>query len=429
LDGRIEPLTDRRGPDEHPLASPDGKHVAYLGFDEKESSYTAMRLYVMGADGSNPRCLTCSLDREVADPVWSRDDGQIYVTVGDQGAHDVYSVGIDGAIEKMTDGTSEITAISVDTTGRLAGVLSDPSTPADVVTFSRQDPAPRRLTQVNADILDHRTFSKLEEVWFESSFDGRRIQGWILKPPNFDPAHKYPLILYIHGGPHAMYGLGFEFEFQVHAANGYVVFYCNPRGSTGYGQDFANMIQYNYPGDDYFDLMSGVDEVISRGYIDQENLFITGGSGGGVLTCWVIGRTDRFAAAVSQYPVINWFSFVLTSDITKYVKMRWFKGFPWEAVEDHMRRSPISLVGNVTTPTLLITGEEDWRTPISETEQYYQALKIQKKEARLVRVPGEAHGIRGRPSHYIAKMLHIAQWFEQHKRGAMKSAPAETTSN
>ena len=209
------------------------------------------------------------------------------------------------------------------------------------------------------------------------------------------------------------------------SADGYVVFYCNPRGSTGYGEEFGNIIQYAYPGDDYFDLMSGVDEVVSRGYIDTDNLFVTGGSGGGVLTCWVIGRTDRFAAAVSQYPVINWYSFVLTCDITAYVRKRWFRDFPWNATENYMRRSPISLVGNVTTPTLLITGEEDWRTPISETEQYYQALRLQKKEARLVRVPGEAHGVQGRPSHYIAKILHISEWFEQHKRGALKAEAQE----
>ncbi len=293
-----------------------------------------------------------------------------------------------------------------------------------MVTFVAGKEKPRQLTHVNDDILDHRKIGKIEEIRYASSFDGRDMQGWIVYPPEFDPQRKYPLILYIHGGPHAMYGVGFNFEFQAHAANDNVIFYCNPRGSTGYGEEFANSIQYNYPGDDYFDLMSGVDEVIKRGFVDEENMFVTGGSGGGVLTCWVIGRTERFAAAVSQYPVINWYSFVLTCDITAYVHKRWFKGYPWDALEDHMRRSPISLVGHVTTPTLLITGEVDWRTPISETEQYYQALKIQKKEAKMIRMPEEAHGVRGRPSHYIAKMLHIADWFESHKRGGDEE-PAE----
>ncbi len=425
LDGTIEALTDRRGPDEGPVVSPDGDWIAYTGFDEKDYSYTITRLYVMTPEGEKVRCLTPELDRDVSDVVWSRDSSELYIAVRDRGRQDVHSVKPDGTLSQLTEGMHQVRDISVDRHGRFAATFSDPETPRDVVTFSRDDGALTRLTRVNDDVLGYRTLGEVEEVWYESSHGGHRIQGWIVKPPDFDPSRKYPLILYIHGGPHAMYGVGFSFEFQVHAAGDYVVLYTNPRGSTGYGEEFGNIIQYNYPGDDYFDLMSGVDKVVSRGYIDTDNLFVTGGSGGGVLTCWVIGRTDRFAAAVSQYPVINWYSFVLTCDIMAYVHKRWFQDFPWDAVGEYMRRSPISLVGNVTTPTLLITGEEDWRTPISETEQYYQALRLQKKKARLVRVPGEAHGVRGRPSNYIAKILHISEWFEEHKRGALKTEEDE----
>jgi len=416
MDGTIEALTDRRGPDRDPIVSPRGSWIAYTGFDEKEFAYTITRLYVMRADGTEVKCLTPELDRDVSDVVWCPGGAHVYVTIRDRGLQNVHRVGLDGQMAEVTEGVHQIRGITAAPNGRLAGVLTNPTLPGDVVTFTTSSGNPLRLTNVNDDLLDHREIGSLEEIWYESSLDGRKVQGWILKPPAFDPSRKYPLILYIHGGPHAMYSVRFSFEFQVLAAEDYVVFYCNPRGSTGYGEEFGNIIQYKYPGDDYHDLMSGVGDVVKRGYIDERNLFVTGGSGGGVLTCWIIGQTDRFAAAVSQYPVINWYSFVLTCDITGYVAKRWFRGFPWEEMENHMARSPISLVGNVTTPTLLITGEADWRTPISETEQYYQALRIQKKEAKLVRVPDEAHGVHARPSHYIAKILHIREWFELHKR-------------
>jgi acylaminoacyl-peptidase len=255
----------------------------------------------------------------------------------------------------------------------------------------------------------------VEEIWYDSSKDKRRIHGWIIRPPDFDASKKYPLILEIHGGPFANYGDRFDLEKQMMAAAGYVVLYTNPRGSTSYGEDFANLIHHAYPGDDFYDLNSGVDAMIAKGYIDPERLYVTGGSGGGVLTCWMIGRTPRFRAAASLYPVINWYSWMLTADIGTTVGRYWFPGMPWDNVEHFEKRSLLSVVKNVKTPTLILTGEQDYRTPMSDSEQYYQALKMLGVESVLVRVPDEPHGTSVRPSHHISKILHIIGWFDQHR--------------
>jgi dipeptidyl aminopeptidase/acylaminoacyl peptidase len=273
----------------------------------------------------------------------------------------------------------------------------------------------KRLTNVNEDLFSYRKIGKTKEISWESSFDKKQMQGWIVTPPNFDPTKKYPLILEIHGGPFAMYGPSFTYEIQAYAAAGYVVLYCNPRGSTGYGQEFGNSIHHDYPNHDYDDLMSGVDAVISKGYIDTNNLFVTGGSGGGVLTAWIIGKTNRFKAAVVAKPVINWYSFVLNADIPAFFAKYWFGKMPWEDVEYYHKRSPISLVGNVKTPTMLLTGEQDFRTPISESEQYYTALKLQGVESAMVRIPNASHGLVNRPSMLLSKTAAILSWFNYYK--------------
>jgi acylaminoacyl-peptidase len=256
----------------------------------------------------------------------------------------------------------------------------------------------------------------VEEIWFESSFDGKMIHGWIVKPPNFDSSKKYPLILEIHGGPHTNYGFHFSSEVQLFASKGYVVLYTNPRGSTSYGKDFANLIHHNYPSQDYDDLISGVDFVIKKGYIDESNLFVTGGSGGGVLTAWIVGKTDRFTAAVVAKPVINWYSFVLYADNIGYFYKYWFKDLPWNDPESYLKRSPISYVGNVKTPTMVLTGEKDYRTPMAESEQFYAGLKLNKVETMLVRIPNANHGIASKPSNLIAKVNAIISWFEKYKK-------------
>jgi acylaminoacyl-peptidase len=307
-------------------------------------------------------------------------------------------------------------AFSVGPGGVLAFTQTSATRPAELAVVTPGMSQPHRLSSLNEGLLGDRALAPAEEIWYPSSHDGRKVQGWILKPPGFDPKKKYPLILEIHGGPFADYGERFAGELQLYAAAGYVVFYANPRGSTGYGEEFGNLIHHAYPGNDYDDLMSGVDAVIGRGYVDAGNLFVTGGSGGGVLTCWIVGKTGRFRAAVAGYPVINWYSFVLTADVSPFFTRYWFPGMPWEQPEHYLKRSPLSLVGRVTTPTMLMTGEEDYRTPISEAEQFYKALKLRKVEAALVRVPGAGHNVSARPSHFIAKAAYVLKWFDTHRK-------------
>jgi acylaminoacyl-peptidase len=294
--------------------------------------------------------------------------------------------------------------------GSIAYTDGDAYRPADV-GLARPGREAARLTHLNLDLLEGKKLGRVQEIWFESSYDDRRVQGWVMTPPDFDPGTKYPLILEIHGGPFAAYGPHFSAEDQLYAAAGYVVLYINPRGSTSYGEEFGNLIHHAYPGNDYHDLMSGVDAVLEEGYVDPDRLYVTGGSGGGVLSSWIVGHTDRFRAAAVQKPVINWYSFVLYADGPAFFYKYWFPGPPWEHERHYMERSPLSHVGNVTTPTMLITGEQDWRTPISESEQYYAALQIRGVPSVLVRVPEASHGIAARPSHLLGKVAHILGWF------------------
>jgi len=416
-DGAVRALTDRRGPDLSPEVSPRGDRIAYLGFDDRYQGYQVTELYVMNRDGSGSRLLSGDLDRGLSNPQWGADGQSIYVQYDDEGITKVGRYSLDGRFTEVTanlgSGTSAYAGgtYRVGPRDRVAFTYSTTSHPVDLAVVDRPGGEPRILTAVNADLMAARTFGEVEEIWYESSVDGRRIQGWIVKPPHFDPSRKYPLILEIHGGPFANYGARFDVEKQMMAARGYVVVYVNPRGSTSYGGAFGNLIHHAYPGDDFYDLDSGVDAVVQRGYVDGSRLFVTGGSGGGVLTSWTIGHTDRFRAAVTVYPVINWYSFVLTADIGSWVSKYWFPGAPWDNVEHYESRSLLSVVKNVKTPTMVLTGEEDYRTPMSESEQYYQALKMLGVEAALVRVPGEPHGIRRRPSHWMAKLENILGWF------------------
>jgi acylaminoacyl-peptidase len=424
-DGAVKALTTRLGPDDEPVVSPDGKHIAYLGYDEKYHGYEVRKLYLMNRDGSGTRVLTEALDRDVAGPRWAADNSGLYFRAADQGNTGLYFISSEGSLRKLTgnigSGMSAYAggaACSVARDGTFAVTYTRPNVPGEIAVGNGRAPGAKVITAVNEGLLSGRTLGQVEEIWYESSKDGRKIQGWILKPPGFDPSKKYPLILEIHGGPFADYGDRFDLEKQLMAAQGYVVLYTNPRGSTSYGAEFGNLIHHAYPGDDFFDLNSGVDAVIAKGYIDPEQLFVTGGSGGGVLTCWVIGHTTRFKAAVTVYPVINWYSFVLTSDIGGWIYKYWFPGLPWDHVAHYEKRSLLSVVKNVKTPTMVLTGEADYRTPMSDSEQYYQALKILGVESVLVRVPDEPHGIAVRPSHHMSKVLHIIGWFDRHRKGA-----------
>ncbi|NIR47023.1 S9 family peptidase [candidate division KSB1 bacterium] len=423
-DGAIKAITHRQGPDTDPVMSPYGKKIAYLGFDDKYQGYQTTRLYVMNRDGSGREVITADFDRDVRRPFWSADGKGLYFQYDDEGNTKIGFVSLDGAVHTLAKDVGGLSlgrpyaagSFSVARNGRFAFTHSQPDHPADVAVGSKGNADESRLTYLNKDLFGYKQLGSVEEIWYESSYDdGRQIQGWIVKPPKFDPIKTYPLILEIHGGPFANYGDRFAAEIQLYAAAGYVVFYANPRGSTSYGEEFGNLIHHNYPGQDYDDLMSGVDAVIERGYIDEENLFVTGGSGGGVLSAWIVGKTDRFRAAVVAKPVINWYSFVLTSDAYNFFYKYWFPGFPWDHAEHYLQRSPLHHVGNVTTPTMLLTGEVDYRTPISESEQFYQALKLRKIDTALVRVPDASHGIAARPSNLIAKVLHVLKWFEKYK--------------
>jgi acylaminoacyl-peptidase len=421
-DGSVRALTRRKGPDGNPAISSDGKKIAYLGFDERYQGYQVSRLYVMDRDGGNSRVVSADLDRSVWSMRWAADGKGLLVHYDDEGNTWLGLMKLNGKLRPLAGnggapGWGAYGGGDYSTNGRTyAYAWTRPQVPPSIAVGELSGGKPRVITSLNEDLLAHKGLAEAEEIWFESSHDGRKIQGWILKPPDFDPKQKYPLILEIHGGPFANYGPRFDPEFQLYAASGYVVLYVNPRGSTSYGEEFGNLIHHAYPGDDYYDLISGVDAVLARGYVDADNLFVTGGSGGGVLTCWLIGRTSRFRAAAAAYPVINWYSFLLTTDISSYVQKHWFPGPPWDHPEHYEKRSLLSVVKNVKTPTMLITGEDDYRTPISESEQYYQALKLLGVESVMVRVPDEPHGIADRPSHAMSKILHVIGWFDKHRQ-------------
>jgi len=418
-DGTARALTTRKGPDNDPVVSPDGKHIAYTGFDDRYQGYQVAKLYIMNRDGSGARSISDKLDRDVASPAWAADDSGVYLRYEDQGDTKIGFLSNEGSFKKIADhlasGTSSYdfgSSFTLAKSGAIAFTYGTPTIPGEVAVISIG--SMKVLTSLNQELFAQKKPGAVEELWWESSKDHRKIEGWIVKPPDFDSSKKYPLILEIHGGPFANYGDRFDIEKQSWASTGYVVLYTNPRGSTSYGEEFGNLIHHAYPGDDFYDMNSGVDAVIAKGYIDTNNLFVTGGSGGGVLTCWTIEHTDRFRAAAVLYPVINWYSFVLNSDIPWTAKY-WFPGYPWDNTEQYMQRSLTNRVAKVKTPSLIMTGEEDYRTPISEAEQFYAALKLLNVESVLVRVPNEPHGIRRYPSHLITKILYISGWFDQHK--------------
>jgi dipeptidyl aminopeptidase/acylaminoacyl peptidase len=322
-------------------------------------------------------------------------------------------------VSPLTSGDQEVVAYTASADGsRLAVLLSTATEINDLYALDAATGQTRRLTRVNEALMEELDLPAPEEIWYRT-FDGRRIHGWIQKPPGFDSSRKYPFILQIHGGPHAAYGHGFYHEFHWMAARGYVVLYTNPRGSSSYGQEFGNLIQYAYPGDDHQDLMAGVDEVLRRGYVDATKLGITGGSGGGVLTNWAITQTDRFAAAVSQRSIADWADFWYTADFSQF-QPSWFKGAPWEDAPDFARRSAITHVAKVKTPLMLIEGEEDWRTPAAAGgEQMFRALKYLKKPVVMVRFPEESHDLSrtGTPWRRVERLRHIVNWFDLHVLG------------
>ncbi|MEO6258715.1 MAG: S9 family peptidase [Thermoanaerobaculia bacterium] len=418
--------------------SPDGKWIAFAGSISKPvQSHTQADLFVVSATpGGTPRNLTPTYDYEILGgvggdqgapraargprPVWSADGKTIFVTVAEQGKVNLQRIdAASGRVDPWTSGNQSLATYSM-SGGRTVAIVSTPTSIGDLFLVDAKG-SMARLTNVNEKLWSELTLTEPEQLWY-TSFDGKKIETWIQRPPDFDPSKKYPLILNIHGGPHSAYGYVFDHEFQWMAAKGYVVVYPNPRGSTSYGQDFANIIQFHYPGDDYKDLMAGVDAVVAKGYVDPKKLGVTGGSGGGLLTNWVITQTDRFAAAVSQRDIADWSTFWYTADFTLF-QPTWFHKAPFEDPEDFKARSPITYIDRVKTPLMLIEGEADYRTPaMAGGEMMFRALKYRRIPTVMVRFPDESHELSrsGKPWHRIERLQHITGWFDHWLMGMPK---------
>ncbi len=425
--------------------SPDGKRIAFVGAlaGKPVRSYSQADLWVTDATpGSTPKNLTAAYDFDIAggiggdqaaprgqNPkpiVWSPDSSDIAIVSAEHGSSNLIHIKLaTGRISSLTDGAHDIAAYSATPQGnRFAATFSTQTSIGEIFFLDytpagdRNHHAPLQLTHVNDALFKDITQSEPEEIWYKS-FDGKNIQGWILKPPDFDPSKKYPLILEIHGGPHGAYGNVYTHEFQWMAAKGYVVLFTNPRGSTTYGQDFGNIIQFHYPGDDYKDLMAGVDEVLKKGYVDANRLGVTGGSGGGLLTNWTITQTQRFKAAVAQRDIADWSGFWYTADFTLF-QPTWFHKAPWEDPQDFTARSPITHVANVTTPLMLVLGDQDYRTPPADGgEMMFRALKYRKIPTVMVRFPRETHELSrsGEPWHRVERLQHIVGWMDEWLQG------------
>jgi len=429
-----------------PRVSPDGRQVAFVGSPHGNPvrSYNQPDLFVVdAAPGSTPRNLTESYDFDIAGGiggdqasprggsgnsiVWSKDGASLIVVAAEHGSANLKRLTIaTGKVDSLTDGKHAVGAFTATPDG--ATIAATISTQTNIGDLFMIDGKPRQITKVNDELFKEIQQSEPEEIWYKS-FDGKSIQAWILKPPDFDSGKKYPLILEIHGGPHAAYGNVFTHEFQWMAAKGYVVLFTNPRGSTSYGQEFGNIIQFHYPGDDYKDLMAGVDELLKRGYVDANRMGVTGGSGGGLLTNWTITQTQRFKAAVAQRDIADWYGFWFTADFW-LSKPTWFRKAPWEDPQDFAARSPITHVASVTTPTMFVLGDQDYRTPPADGgEMMFRALKYRKIPTVMVRFPRESHELSrsGEPKHRVERLQHIVGWMDQWLQG--KKNPAYSTNH
>ena len=421
LDGTgLKQLTNRQGPDYGAVISPDRNLIAYLGYDDKIQTYQTTNLYLMDINGENKRKIKTNLDRSISSLKWSSDGKKIFFMYDNEGNTKVAYTSLNGSFKKIVDNVGGTTigrpygggSYSISNNNKIVFTLTSPYHPSDIAINDGK--STKRLTDLNYNLLNKKDLGLIEEVWYKSSVDGRNIQGWIAKPPGFNSNKKYPLIVENHGGPISNYGDRFSPEILLYSSAGYVVFYPNPRGSTSYGEEFGNLLYRNYPGDDYHDVMDGVDKMIDLGYVDEDNLFVTGGSAGGIMTAWIIGKNNRFKASAVIKPVMNWISKTLVADnYFGYAHSR-YEGQPWENFNHYWSFSPISLVGDVETPTMVMVGLDDLRTPPSEAKQLYHALKLRKVETVYVEIPGASHNIARRPSQLITKIDHILYWFDKY---------------
>ena len=421
IDGKnINQLTNRNGPDYGPIVSPNGKLIAFLGYDDKIQTYQTTNLYIMDIDGGNKKEIKTNLDRSISSIKWSDDGKRIFFMYDNHGNTKIATSTLNGKTEKLVDNVGGTTigrpygggSYSLSKNNKIVFTLTSPYHPSDLAIY--EEKSINRLTDLNHDLFKNKDLGVIEEIWYKASIDGRDIQGWVAKPPEFNPNKKYPLIVENHGGPISNYGDRFSPEILLYSSAGYVVFYPNPRGSTSYGEEFGNLLYRNYPGDDYHDVMDGVDKMIELGFVDKNNLFVTGGSAGGIMTAWIIGKTNRFKASAVIKPVMNWISKTLVADnYFGYAHSR-YEGQPWENFIHYWNFSPISLVGNVETPTMVMVGLDDLRTPPSEAKQLYHALKLRKVETVYVEIPGASHNISNKPSQLITKIDHILYWFNKY---------------
>lgn len=418
---KITQITNQKGPDYYPMVSPDGKRIALIGYKDKVQAHQTRKLFIMDTNGEKRRLLSDRLDRSVSNIRWDKEGKGLYFKYDDKGNTKIGHINLSGTLKTVAHNVGGTTlgrpyaagSYSISDHGTIAYTQTRPEYPADIAIIKSGRPA-TRITHLNSDVLDHRTLGEVEEIWYKSSVDGRDIQGWIVKPPHYDARKKYPLLVENHGGPILNYGDRFTAEIQLYAADGYVVFYPNARGSTSYGEEFGNLLYNNYPGEDYNDVMDGVDVLVKKGIVDNDNLFVTGGSAGGIMTTWMIGKNNRFKAAVVGKPVINWISKTLVADnYYAYAHSR-YPGQPWENFDTYWKFSPISLVGNIETPTMVMVGMNDLRTPPSEAKQLYHALKLRKIPTVLVELPGASHGIARRPSQLISKVAHTLAWINKY---------------
>ncbi len=418
-----ETLTSRSGPDSNPKVSPDGKHIAFIGYEDKVQAYQTRKLQIMDLKGGNQQVISSKLDRSISNAEWSADSKGLYIQYNDIGLTKIAYMDLKGKVTSIVENVGGTTlgrpyasgSFSVSNDGKIAYTISYTNRPADVAITNKSGTKPKVLTELNEDLLAYKRLGAVDEIRYKSSVDGLDLQGWIVYPPDFDKRKDYPLIVENHGGPILNYGPFFSAEMQLYAAAGYIVFYPNPRGSTSYGEEFGNKLYNNYPGEDYNDVMDGVEAVLKRKKVDPNRMYVTGGSAGGIMTAWIIGKNNRFKAAVVAKPVMNWISKTLVADnYYGYANSR-YPGQPWENFENYWKFSPISLVGNIETPTMVMVGMDDLRTPPSEAKQLYHALKLRKKETVLVEIPEASHGIASRPSNLITKIAHTIAWFEKFK--------------
>ena len=417
----IKVLTSQKGPDFSPKVSPNGKKIAFLGFKDNVQTHQNRVLYLMNSNGKNRTTISGNFDNSISNIVWDSSGNGLYFTYDEKGNSKVAYISLSGKVTKLADNLGGTTigrpyasgSFSVAKNGTIVYTHTRPEYPSELAVIKDKESS-KLITNLNEDLLSRRVLGKTEEVWYTSSFDGRKIQGWLEKPPFYDSRKKYPLLVENHGGPILNYGDRFTSEIQLYAADGYVVFYPNPRGSTSYGEEFANLLYNNYPGQDYNDVMDGVDYLVKKGVVDNNKLFVTGGSAGGIMTAWMIGKNKRFRAAVVVKPVMNWISKTLVADnYFGYANSR-YPGQPWENFETYWKFSPLSLVGNISTPTMVMVGMNDLRTPPSEAKQLYHALKLRKIETVLVEIPGASHGIANKPSNLISKVAHVLAWLNKY---------------